>query len=444
MAERLGGGVAPGLFTVRIRALGDYARSRSSRRAALLVLRAAAAAATIAGILDFVVAPLQGRFTGIFEDFQDYFAAANAVVHHTDIYVTFLNHVQPIPVQGFDYPPIVAWLLQPIAWMPASTAATAWLLLLVACTVAATAIIAYELLPATWPRLELTAIFSFVFAPATYSLWHGQMSAVVFLFLALALSSWMRGRQVSLGVFIGVAACIKIAPIVLVVLLVRRRYWKACSSLAATLAAGVGGGVLALGGGTLYEYATRVLPVLTWQNGWVYNQSVAGAANRLLAHSVLAFQPTSAMITVITVAVAVAAIVAAALVVRRDDVARETRGAQFAVGVLAMLLAGSVTWFWHLGALVIVLAASAAFVTSKRDRRTRSVMVASVAVLLASGVFAPVLIAMASMSSLVAASHTWFWWPLLQLISVPAFACAALFVVLIVRVRDARLRGRKP
>jgi alpha-1,2-mannosyltransferase len=434
MAERLGGGVAPGLFSVRIRALGDYARSRSAHRTAVLLLRAGAVAASVAGLLDFVVAPLQGRFTGQFEDYQDYAAAASAATHRTDIYASFLNHAQPIPVQGFDYPPIVAWLLQPFAWMPASTAATVWLLLLVACTVAATAIIAYELLPATWPRLELTALFTFVYAPATYSFWHGQMSAIVLLFLALALRSWMRGRQVSLGVFIGVAACIKIAPILLVVLLVRRRYWTACASLAVTLAVGIGGGVVALGAGTLRDYVTKVLPVLTWQNGWVYNQSAAGAANRLLAHSVLAFQPTSLLITVITAAVAVAAIGVTAVVVRREEVPREIRGAQFALGVLAMLLAGSVTWFWHLNALLIVLAACAALVASKREWRRRSVVITGIAVLVASGFAAPVLISVGSMPALTALSHSWGWWPALQLISAPAFAMAAFFVVLAYRL----------
>ena len=206
----------------------------------MLLIRAAALAAAIAGLLDFVIAPLQGHFAGQFEDYQDYVAAARAVTHHTDIYATFLNHIQPIPVQGFDYPPVIAWLLQPLTWLPSGDSATMWLMALLACSIAGTAIIAYELLPASWPRLELTVLFSFLYAPVTYNLWHGQMSAVVYLFLALALRSWLRGRQVSLGVYIGIAACIKLAPVLLVVLLLRRRWWKASVALAVTLAAGVG------------------------------------------------------------------------------------------------------------------------------------------------------------------------------------------------------------
>lgn len=283
----------------------------------LLLLRAAALAAAVAGMLDFVVAPLQGHFAGLFEDYSDYLAAGRAVSQHTDVYASFVDHAQPIPVQGFDYPPVIAWLLQPLAWLPAHAAATLWLFVLLGCTVAGTAIIAFELLPARWPRLEIAAILSFAFAPVTYSLWHGQMSAVVFLFLALALRSWLRERQVSLGVFIAVAACIKIAPVVLIVLLVRRGWWKACVSLGLTLVAGAAAGILLLGAGTLREYVTQVLPVLTWQNGWVYNQSVGGAVNRLLDHSVLAFQPSSPLVSVVTIPIAVGSVAAAALVVHR-------------------------------------------------------------------------------------------------------------------------------
>jgi len=436
VVERLVDAVGAEVPGREFRGLGERLRSPAMRRRGLLLLRAAAIASAVAGLLDFVVAPLQGRFAGEFEDYKDYLAAAKAVTQHSDIYGSFLNHVQPIPVQGFDYPPVVAWLLQPLAGLPPTTAATAWLLLLLACTVAGTAIIAFELLPATWPRLELTAVFSLVYAPITYNLWHGQMSAVVYLFLALALRSWLRGKQFSLGVYIGIAALIKLAPVLLIVLLLRRRWWAACVSLGVTLALGIGVGVLALGVGTLREYVTRVLPVLGQQNGWIYNQSAAGAVNRLVGHSVLAFQPSSILMTVVIVTIAVVAVGAAAWMVRPAEVSRDVRGGQFALGILAMLLAGSVTWFWHLGALLIVLASVASLVAGHGVHRPRRIAIAGWAVLLATGVAAPLFIAFTSMPGLIALSHSWLWWPALQLVSAPALAIAALFVVLAVALRQ--------
>lgn len=435
MVERLGVAVEASVPGRGFRTLSERLRPPALRRHGLLLIRVAAIAATVGGLIDFVLTPLQGRFAGEFEDYKDYLAAAQAVAHHGDIYATFLDHVQPIPVQGFDYPPVVAWLLQPLAALPSSTAATTWLLLLLACTVAGTAIIAFELLPATWPRLELAAVFAFLYAPVTYNLWHGQMSAVVYLFLALALRSWLRGKQLSLGVYIGIAALIKIAPVMLIVLLLRRRWWAACASLAVTLAIGVGGGILTLGAGTLREYVTRVLPVLGQQNGWIYNQSATGALNRLTGHSVLAFQPPSIVLTIATVAIAVAAVAAVAWLVRPSEVSRDVRGAQFAVAILAMLLAGTVTWFWHLGALLIVLASVAALVAGGTIRRPRAVVISGLAALVATGLLAPLVIGSVSMSGLIALRHTGLWWPVLQLISAPAVTIAALFVVLVVELR---------
>jgi hypothetical protein len=399
------------------------------------MLRVVAIVAIIVGLLNFVVAPLQGRFAGEFEDYKDYLAAAQAAARHTDIYASFLNHVQPIPVQGFDYPPVVAWLLQPLTGLSPSTAATAWLFVLLACSVAGTAIIAYELLPASWPRLELTAIFSLLYAPITYNLWHGQMSAVVYLLLALALRSWLREKPLSLGVYIGLAALIKIAPILLIVLLIRRRWWAACTSLAVTLAVGVGGGILALGAGTLREYVTNVLPVLGQQNGWIYNQSAAGAMNRLLGHSVLAFQPSIPILTVINALLVVAALGAMAWLVRPTETPRDVRGAQFALAIVAMLLVGSVTWFWHLGVLVIAPASVVALVASGTIRRPRPLVITSIAALVTTGVFAPLVISSVSMTGLSALTRSWLWWPALQAISAPAFAIAALFAAMVVALR---------
>jgi hypothetical protein len=131
----------------------------------------------------------------------------------------------------------------------------------------------------------------------------------------------------------------------------------------------------------------------------------------------------------------VAAVAVAALLVRPAETSRDLRGAQFAMGILAMLLAGSVTWFWHLGALLIVLAAAAALVAGGTIRRPRPVVVAALAALVMTGLLAPLFIASASMAGLVAVSRTWLWWPALQLVSAPAFAIAALFVVLALALR---------
>jgi hypothetical protein len=107
-----------------------------------------------------------------------------------------------------------------------------------------------------------------------------------------------------------------------------------------------------------------------------------------------------------------------------------------------MLLAGSVTWFWHLGALLIVMASVAALIAGREVHRPRRIAIAGWAVLLTTGVAAPLFIAFTSMPGLIALSHSRWWWPALQLVSAPALAMAALFVVLAVELRrQARADG---
>ena len=274
-----------------------------ARALGLLLLRAAAIASVIAGVITFVIAPIRGTFSGEFEDFGAYLGAAHAVANHSDLYAQFIHQHPNVALSGFDYPPVVAFLVQPLAWVPATAAAMIWLWLTVACTAAATGIAAFTLLPRAWPRLEISALVTFLFSAATYNYWHGQMNPVIFLLLALALHAWVHERQTRFGVLVGIAASIKLAPIVLVILVIRRRWWRAAGACAVTVAAGLALGVAAFGTATLHEYVTRVLPVLSAQDGWLYNQSISGVASRLFGHAVLTPQSGSLLISVLTYAV---------------------------------------------------------------------------------------------------------------------------------------------
>ena len=72
------------------------------------------------------------------------------------------------------------------------------------------------------------------FAPATYNYWHGQINPLIFLLLALAYRAYTRDREIVTGLLVGLAAGIKIAPVVLVLLLLRRHWWRGTAALLAT------------------------------------------------------------------------------------------------------------------------------------------------------------------------------------------------------------------
>jgi alpha-1,2-mannosyltransferase len=414
-----------------------YHPDERTRRLGLLVLRAAAIASVVAGILTFVIAPIRGTFAGEFEDFGAYLAAAHAVANHTDLYTQFIHQPPNVALSGFDYPPVVAFLVQPLAWVPAHIAATLWLWLTVVCTAAAACIAAFELLPRPWPRLEIAALATFLYSAATYNYWHGQMNPVIFLLLALALRAWLHGQQTRFGVLIGVAASIKLAPILLVVLIVRRGWWRAGIACAVTVIAGLAVGVLAFGFTTLHEYVTGVLPVLSAQDGWLYNQSVSGVVNRLAGHAVLVPQAGSALISVATDAVLVVMLGLLFFAVHRGERSRQVRGAEFAAATLLMLLAGTITWYAHYVSAIIAVFAAVALLIADPGRRSRLLLWSTAVFVVATAVLAPVLIAnVSSWTRLTALSHTAGWWLLTQMASLPALAAIAMFVAFTLRLRS--------
>src|ERR1700724_2854268 len=362
-------------------------RSLASAYVWRTVIRAAAVAAAMYGAFVFVIAPLTGHFAGEFEDFGAYLGAAQASAAHADIYAAFTHQAQNVALSGFDYPPVVALLVTPLAYVPVNVAATLWLLVGVAATFAGAVIVTRTLLPATWPGLELAVLVTVLYAPATYNLWHGQMNPIVFLLLALAMRSWVRGEETRCGALIGIAAAIKLAPVVLLLLFLRRRWWKGSAAAGAVVAVSFGGGVLVYGLHTTVEYVQSVLPVLSRDDGWLYNQSWAGAVNRLADHSVLEFQP-------------------------------------------GLLVARAV-------ALALSISSLAAAAGAWRHEYRRTLVVSLVLVALATAVLAPLLISLASMPSIVAVSQTGWWWPLLQLTSAPTFAAATLLVALVVALRPS-------
>jgi alpha-1,2-mannosyltransferase len=415
---------------------GGFRPDARTRAHGLLVVRAAAIASVIAGVVTFVIAPIRGTFTGEFEDFGAYIAAAHSVVNHTDLYSQFIHQPPNVALSGFDYPPVVAFVLQPLAWIPATAAATLWLWLTIVCTAVAAGIAAFALLPRTWPRLEIATLVTFLFSAATYNYWHGQMNPLIFLLLALALHAWVQGHQTRFGVLIGIAASIKLAPILLIVLIVRRRWWRAAAACAITVAVGVALGVVTLGTATLHEYVTRVLPVLSAQDGWLYNQSISGVVNRLFGHAVLVPQSGSLPISLVTYAVLAAMLGLLFFAIGPEARNRQVSGAEFAAATLLMLLASTITWYAHFVTAIIIVFAAVGLMALDREWRSRALIASTTAFVVAIALLAPLLIAnVTSSTQLIALSHTAWWWWLTQVASLPAICAAAMLVALTLRLR---------
>ena len=387
---------------------------------ARLLLRLAAAGAVAVAVKSFVVDPLTGHFGGSFEDFGAYMGAARSMAAGGSPYAQF-SSTTPV-MSGFTYPPFAAILVQPLALLTDRQALSVWLALSLVTTVAAAIIVARVALPASWPRVELALLAAIAFGPVTYNYWHGQINGVIFLLLAVAYWAYVDGRQTTAGVVIGLAAGIKVAPIVLLVLLVRRRWWRGSAAMLATLGATIAAGLVVIGAGPTRTFISEVLPTLSRPMGWLYSQSITSVIGRLFNHSVLVVQSTPMWMNVLCVVAGVAILGMAAWVTRPGELPGAERGAEFGLGVVAMLLAGSLAWYAHFTALLIPLAAAAGLVASRGRSTERSLAVATAAAIVVFGVVAPFGIAQLGMTSLDSLSRTPLWWPLLQMSSLPALA----------------------
>jgi alpha-1,2-mannosyltransferase len=407
-------------------------RAARDRRNLSLVITAAAIAASVAAAYNFVLVPVFGHFAGAFEDFAAYSQAAHAVAAGTSPYANFNSGT--IVMSGFDYPPFAALLLRPLDFLSRRWQEIVWLWLSLGALVAGAVITARALLPAAWPRARIGLVVALTFPPATYNLWHGQMNLVIFLLLAVALSDYLSGRRTRCGAVIGVAASIKLAPILLLVVLARRGWWRAVAAGVGTAAAAAVLAVATLGWTVTHQYITSVLPVLNRDNGWIYNQTWNGVVSRLDQHSVLAADAASLWVHALATALSVGTVAALWFAVRKAHRTRAERGVEFACGIVAMLLVGSIAWYPVYVHLLIALAAAAG-VAYERGLHRRALAGWTVAALVGIGVIGAAVIAAISMESIVSISSGPLWWFFLQACSLPALLAAGLLFAMVRALR---------
>lgn len=405
-------------------ALNSPRRLRQGR----LLLRITVIAASLVALKAFVIDPLTGHFTGSFEDFSAYLGAARSVAAGGSPYVQF--DPSTVVMSGFTYPPFAAVLVSPLAALSDQAAMSLWLVLELGCTIAAAIILARTALPKSWPRVDLGLLAALTFAPATYNYWHGQINPLIFLLLVVAYNAYTRDREIVCGVCLGLAAGIKVAPIVLVLLLLRRHLWGGAVAAAVTGAMTAVVGLVVLGASATHTFLTLVYPTLNRAIGWIYNQSLTGAVSRLGNQSVLNVEPTPLSVTVMSPVATVAVLAVAIWVTSPRERTSAERGAEFGLGVTAMLLAGSLAWFPHFTHLLIPLFAVAGLVASRGWRASRELVAAAATTLFVFAVLAPAAIAQVDIHGLFALSRSAAWWPLLQLFSLPGLAALWLLVAL--------------
>ncbi|MEW2498736.1 glycosyltransferase family 87 protein [Streptomyces nodosus] len=288
-------------------------------------------------------------------DLRVYHGTVDAWVHHGGhVY----DYRVPGTAYGFTYPPFAALSMLPMAFVGLHTAVVGALLL----DLAAVAVVLWILLG---PELRRHGWFGWALAGCALALLEPVRDTVSFgqvnlLLLALVLAdAWLlsTGRTRWAGVGIGLAAAVKLTPVVFIGLLLLARRWRA-----AALATAVAGSATLLAAWAAPDASRFYWTHAVWDTSrvgrldYVSNQSLQGVLARLAVPE----EPSRA-------AWALAVLLVLAVWVwrtRRALRAGDWRAA-FALTGLVMCLISPITWVHH---LVWLLPSFAVLVRARRLR----------------------------------------------------------------------------
>lgn len=335
-----------GFYGVRL-----FYQPASRRRLALMT--AAAAVAFYVARAALQLASLGG--TSLQFDYLHYFDAGAALNGGADPYTSFLSSCgQAWCNVGYIYPPLLAEIFRPLALLEPYTGAAVWLLVshgLVAATILVVHRIVRPWLSVSSEAFLLAA--ALLFLPLYQNLWFLQVGALLAFIVALSAWTFVRDREDLAGALVGVAAVLRVTPLVMAPMLVRSRRQLARPVGLAGLAAAV---ILLLAllqllTPTTWEFLTRVLPRLGVSTPTLDNQSLPG----LLLRVELLLGVSHTAIAVATLVLQVAVLAGTWLLSLGVEGAR-ARASVFAAFLAAVPIISSITWDHHLVTELIVFA----------------------------------------------------------------------------------------
>jgi hypothetical protein len=277
-----------------------------------------------------------------YEDFWVYMRAGALIQQGTDPYASTTTFVGQITT--YTYPPLLAWVVQPLLTLDLITQALIGFAVLQVCLFAAIVIIT-KALGAPWDLAALITLAAITSYWVRRDLFEGQVDLVVLLMAAIWLWAWVRGGRWWGGVAIAVGAAVKVMPGVLILLPLARRHWRMVAG-----AAGAGAVIFLVQPSLNLEYATRVLPHLPGVVGDPENQSPAAALLRVLQPSALYGRPDAlgAWFHTLVIAVTLALVGITAWRLRAGATDSESLAVEGAAAVALLPLLTPVTWGHHL------------------------------------------------------------------------------------------------
>lgn len=284
--------------------------------------------ASVAAVV--VVAAVVGALVGGFPDLHVYRYAGRSVLDQWPAY----RYDDPVTGYPLTYPPFAAVLMVPLALVPGWAAAGLWTGVSAGCLAVVVVLVRRDSgRPVPWAWVLAASLAAVALEPVWQNYVFGQVNAVLVL---LVLVDVLRPERRWSGVLVGIAAGVKLTPLVFVVLLLVVGQRAAAARATAAFGATVVVGLAAFPGAASYWTDGLLDPRRVGPPALAHNQSVSGALTRVLG------SPSP----VLWVAVAVPLAVGALLVARRWWL-RGDRVLAACVAALAMLLASPVSWSHH-------------------------------------------------------------------------------------------------
>ena len=286
-----------------------------------------------APVLVLVVgAAVAGALRGGFTDLFVYRHGGRALLNGLPVY----ESRDPVTGLHFTYPPFAAVVMVPLALLPTWLAAALWTGASVGAIAAVVVMLSRALeRPAPGWVVALLAGGALALEPVWQNLVFGQANLLLMLVILVDLLHPARRWS---GVLVGIAAGVKLTPLVFIVFLLvvgrRAAAGRAALAFAGTVAVGF---VIMPGSAATYWTDGLFDPGRVGPPALAHNQSVFGALTRLLDG-----QPPALLWLAVTGPLAVAVLLVAAAWWRRGDRVLGT-----CLGAMAMLLASPVSWSHH-------------------------------------------------------------------------------------------------
>jgi alpha-1,2-mannosyltransferase len=296
------------------------------------VLIVIVAAAAVAGAVAWAEVPAKLSVHGGFVDLSAYRYGGRLVLDGLPLY----GSRDPATNLRFTYPPFAGLAMVPLTLMPGWLATALWTAASMAALAGVIVVVGRALHRTVtgWP-LALLTLGALALEPVWQNLTFAQINLL--LMLAVLIDLLQPERRWS-GVLVGIAAGVKLTPLVFVVLLVlagrRATAGRALLAFAATIAIGF---VLVPGSARTYWTDNLVKAGRVGPPELAHNQSVFGALTRLLDSP-----PPTLLWLAVAGPLALALVVLGAVWWRRGD-----RMLGTGLGALAMLLASPVSWSHH-------------------------------------------------------------------------------------------------